>query len=121
MFASLLTSEQRWVVQQAWLDLETVINTLPPSALTTLLVFHIRNLLDELAGVDGANGTDKVEIDIDIETVHTATSRINLLVQGSPFISDIKNDLTRINQALHTLLYTEELSWQNTQPQWQLQ
>lgn len=119
MFASLLTSEQRWVIQQAWLDLEAIINTLPPSDLTSLLSLHIRNLLDELGRANELNGTDKVEIDIG--TVHTATSRINLLVQGSPFISDIKSHLTRINQVLHTLLYTEELSWQNAQPQWQLQ
>lgn len=116
MFASLLTSEQRRAVQQTWLDLEASVSTLPPSDLTRLLSLHIRNLLDELGRANELNGTDKVEIDIG--TVHTATSRINLLVQGSLFISDIRNDLTRINQALHRLLYTEELSWQNAQPQW---
>lgn len=101
MFGTPLTPEQREAVQQAWLDLEAIVNVLPPSALTTLLSFHIRNLLDELNGLDGLDGAD---VEIDIGAVHTATSRVNALAEGGPFISDMKGALKRANQVLHTLI-----------------
>lgn len=99
MFFIRLTSAQRHMVYEAWLNFETAVKQLPRTESTHLLVVHARRLLDELTDVD-----DNDDAAVDIGAVHLATTRVNTLMHGSPLVLGIRTALTRINHVLVSLI-----------------
>jgi hypothetical protein len=80
-------------LKRAWHNFNVVINTLPPSDTTALLIFHTRNLLDKLANPP-----------VDIDYVKTVTQRINNLVKTSEVVLDIDDMLKLVNHVLKSIL-----------------
>jgi hypothetical protein len=93
---SQFNKDQCQLLKRAWQDFSTVINTLPSSDITVLLIFHANNLLDKLANPP-----------VDRIYVETVTDRVNLLVKGSSVLLDIDDMLKLINDALASTLDPE--------------
>lgn len=92
-----LNPTQCQLLKRAWHDFNTVINTLPASETTTLLIFHTHNLLNVL-------GSPLVDLDY----VEAVTQRVNQLVKTSATVLDIDDMLTLINTALARLSTTDK-------------
>jgi hypothetical protein len=99
---SQFNKDQCKLLKHAWQDFSTVINTLPLSDTTVLLIFHAGNLLDKLANNS-----------LDITYVEMVTERVNLLVKTSSVLLDIDDMLKLINDALKNILNPESTNLQD--------